>query len=88
MQVIDTLPGSVDLVSVTPGAPTCTGTVTISCNLGDLPVGETVTVEIVVKLSELPVLLHNEAFGWADGLRPLVLGRVGHPGRAPSPRCP
>ena len=64
--VIDQLPGTVDLVSVTPGAPTCTGTLTISCNLGDLPVGETVTVEIQVKAREITVL-DNEAFGWATG---------------------
>ena len=76
VQVIDTLPGSVDLVSVTPGAPTCAGTRTISCNLGDLPVGETVTVEIVVKPREITVLT-NEAFGWGDGLRPVSSGRVG-----------
>jgi uncharacterized repeat protein (TIGR01451 family) len=76
VQVIDTLPGSVNLVSITPGAPACTGTQTIACNLGDLPVGVTVTVEIVVKPREITVLT-NKAFAWADGLRPTSSGEVG-----------
>lgn len=76
--VIDTLPGSVDLVSITPGAPTCTGTLTIWCNLGDLPVGATVTVEIQVKAREITVL-DNVAFAWADGLLPVSSGHVSTP---------
>ena len=73
--VLDSLPGSVQLVSVTPGAPTCTGTVAISCNLGDLPVGQTITVEIEVKAREITVL-DNEAFVSADGLLPVSSGHV------------
>jgi len=69
------LPGSVQLVSVTPGAPTCTGTLRISCNLGDLPVGQTLTVEIQVKPREITVL-DNEAFASADGLLPVSSGNV------------
>ena len=73
--VLDTLPSSVELVSITPGSPTCTGTVTISCNLGDLPVGQTMTVEVQVEAREITVL-DNEAFAWADGLLPVSTGHV------------
>jgi uncharacterized repeat protein (TIGR01451 family)/CSLREA domain-containing protein len=78
VQVIDTLPGSVDLVSVTPGPPTCSEARTVTCNLGDLPVGETVTVEIVVKAREITVL-DNEAFASADGMLPHSSGHVSTP---------
>jgi uncharacterized repeat protein (TIGR01451 family) len=75
VQVIDTIPASVDLVSITPGAPTCSGTRTITCNVGDLPVGQTVTVEIVVKPREI-TLLTNEAFASGDGLLPVPSGQT------------
>ena len=75
VRVIDTLPASVDLVSINPGAPTCNGTTTITCRLGDLPVGQTVTVEIVVR-PRLLTLLTNQAFATADGIVVPATGSV------------
>jgi uncharacterized repeat protein (TIGR01451 family) len=47
--VTDTLPGSVTFVSATPSQGTpCTGTSTVSCNLGTLTNGSNATVMIVV----------------------------------------
>jgi uncharacterized repeat protein (TIGR01451 family) len=45
----DTLPSAASLVSTTPGAPTCTGTTTISCALGDLASGASTSVDILVR---------------------------------------
>jgi uncharacterized repeat protein (TIGR01451 family) len=67
VRTIDTLPSSVDLVSINPGAPTCAGTSTISCNLGTLSPGQTVEVEIVVRPRTV-TLLTNEASATADGI--------------------
>src|SRR5207247_2516318 len=67
VRVIDALPGGSQLVSVTPGAPTCTTSAPISCDLGDLAVGETREVEIVVKPTTVTVL-SNQAFGSGDGI--------------------
>jgi uncharacterized repeat protein (TIGR01451 family) len=48
--VTDTLPGSVTFVSATPSQGTpCTGTSTVSCNLGTVTNGANATVMIVVK---------------------------------------
>jgi uncharacterized repeat protein (TIGR01451 family)/LPXTG-motif cell wall-anchored protein len=44
--VSDALPAGAVLTSVTPGAPTCTGTTTVSCSLGTVSVGTT-TITIV-----------------------------------------
>jgi len=46
--VTDVLPASVTLVSASPSAGSCTGTTTISCVLGTVASGATVTVGIVV----------------------------------------
>lgn len=51
--MIDTLPDSLDFVSATPGSPTCTydnGQVT--CNLGDMQVGDRRVVEVVAFIPE------------------------------------
>jgi conserved repeat domain/conserved repeat domain/conserved repeat domain/conserved repeat domain/conserved repeat domain len=75
VRVIDTLPASVDLVSVNPGAPTCIGTTTITCSLGDLPVDQTTTVEIIVR-PRLVTLLTNQATATADGIVVPATGSV------------
>jgi uncharacterized repeat protein (TIGR01451 family) len=46
--VTDTLPASESFVSTTPSQGTCTGTSSISCNLGSLANGASATVSIVV----------------------------------------
>ena len=57
----DTLPGSVTFVSATPsqGAP-CTGTTTITCNLGAISNGNNATVQIVV-IPNTPGSITNNA---------------------------
>src|SRR6266851_2331272 len=44
----DTLPAGVTFVSATPTQGACTGTATVVCSLGTVPVGGTATVNIVV----------------------------------------
>ncbi len=46
--VTDTLPAGVELVSPTPTQGGCTGSLT--CTLGDIPAGSTVTITVVVKV--------------------------------------
>ncbi|MBK9316152.1 MAG: DUF11 domain-containing protein [Acidobacteria bacterium] len=48
--VTDTLPAGVPLVSVSTSQGNCTGTTTITCNLGLVPAATTVTITIVVKI--------------------------------------
>jgi uncharacterized repeat protein (TIGR01451 family) len=56
----DPLPAGVSFVSVTPGSPTCSGTTTISCALGELASGASTSVDIVVKPTQ-PGALSNTA---------------------------
>ncbi len=46
--VTDTLPGNVTYVSATPSQGTCTGTSTITCNLGSIIQGVNATVALIV----------------------------------------
>ena len=46
--VVDTLPASVTFVSSTPSQGTCSGTTTVTCNLGGITNGANATVTIVV----------------------------------------
>jgi uncharacterized repeat protein (TIGR01451 family) len=46
--VQDILPSGVSLLSVTPSTGTCTGTTTLSCNLGDLPPGDYESISLDV----------------------------------------
>lgn len=48
--VTDTLPAGVTLVSATPSQGTCSGTSTITCNLGNLAAQATATIRLVVLL--------------------------------------
>jgi uncharacterized repeat protein (TIGR01451 family) len=48
VKMSDTLPASVNFVSVTPSAGSCNGTSTVSCFLGSLAAGSSVTVTLVV----------------------------------------
>ena len=47
----DDLPASLSLVSATPSVGSCTGTTTISCALGSIAPGDTVTIDIVTDVS-------------------------------------
>jgi uncharacterized repeat protein (TIGR01451 family) len=47
----DTLPAGVTLVSTTPSKGSCSGTTTVTCDLGIFPGGATATVDIVVHVS-------------------------------------
>ncbi|QQS48856.1 MAG: DUF11 domain-containing protein [Acidobacteriota bacterium] len=48
--VTDTLPAGVPLESVSTSQGSCTGTTTLTCNLGLLPASTTVTITIVVRI--------------------------------------
>jgi uncharacterized repeat protein (TIGR01451 family) len=49
VMVTDTLPAEVDLVSVTPGQGICSSDGPVVCNLGDLPLGSQVEIDLVVQ---------------------------------------
>jgi uncharacterized repeat protein (TIGR01451 family) len=57
----DTLPAGVTFVSSTPSAGTCSGTTTITCNLGSINNGASVTVTIVVTAPATTGSLSNTA---------------------------
>ncbi len=61
----DTLPGGVSFVSATPSQGTCTGTSTVSCNLGGLASSASAQVAIVVTPT-VPGPLTNQARVTAD----------------------
>jgi len=47
--VSDPLPGTVNFISVNPSIGSCSGTTTISCSLGTLPVGNSQFVDLIVQ---------------------------------------
>lgn len=57
----DTLPAGVTFVSSTPSAGTCSGTTTVTCNLGTINSGANVTVTIVVTAPAAAGSLSNTA---------------------------
>ncbi len=56
VQVSDTLPASMTLVSVNPSIGTCSGTTTITCSLGTLAVGNSQFVDLIVRTSVTGVI--------------------------------
>ncbi|HEY2922810.1 MAG TPA: CARDB domain-containing protein, partial [Candidatus Binatia bacterium] len=62
----DVLPGTVNLVSVTPSAGSCAGTSTIVCDLGTLANGAEVTVTIVVSTTALGTLTNTASVTLAE----------------------
>ncbi|MFL5885041.1 MAG: choice-of-anchor Q domain-containing protein [Thermoleophilaceae bacterium] len=60
VSVSDTLPASVSFVSSTPSQGSCSGTSTVTCNLGGLAAGATATVTIVVR-TNAPGTISNTA---------------------------
>jgi uncharacterized repeat protein (TIGR01451 family)/CSLREA domain-containing protein len=61
--VTDTLPANVTFVSATPSQGSCSGTATVTCNLGNLPALGTATITIVVipQASTAGTTLTNQA---------------------------
>jgi uncharacterized repeat protein (TIGR01451 family) len=57
----DVLPAGVTFVSATPSSGTCSGTSTVTCNLGIFPSGATATVDIVVTAPNTPGTITNTA---------------------------
>jgi uncharacterized repeat protein (TIGR01451 family) len=57
----DNLPPGVTFVSATPSSGTCSGTSTVTCNLGIFPSGATATVDIVVTAPYVPGTITNTA---------------------------
>jgi uncharacterized repeat protein (TIGR01451 family) len=51
--VSDALPAGASLVSATPSSGTCSGSSTLSCNLGTLASGATATVTLVVRMTSV-----------------------------------
>jgi uncharacterized repeat protein (TIGR01451 family) len=83
----DKLPAGLSLVSVTPSAGLCGGTTTVTCDFGDLPAGQSVTVKVTatpirtgtfintasVKSSDLDPVPSNNKAAQSTTLVPLVL---------------
>jgi uncharacterized repeat protein (TIGR01451 family) len=61
VSLTDFLPAGVTFVSATPSSGTCSGTSTITCNLGIFPSGVTATVDIVVTAPNASATLTNTA---------------------------
>jgi uncharacterized repeat protein (TIGR01451 family) len=57
----DVLPAGVTFVSATPSTGSCSGTSTVTCNLGIFPSGATATVDIVVTAPNTPGTITNTA---------------------------
>jgi uncharacterized repeat protein (TIGR01451 family) len=66
VELTDVLPGTVNLVSVTPSAGSCAGTSTIVCDLGILANGAEVTVTIVVSTTALATLTNTASVTLAE----------------------
>ena len=50
VHVLDTIPAGTSFVSATPSAGTCTGTITVDCNVGTLANGGSATITLTVRL--------------------------------------
>lgn len=74
-RVRDDLANILEVVSITPGDPTCTGTKTITCDLGDLAPSETRQIVIVVKTIGTGELT-NEAFAYGGDVDEVGSGEV------------
>jgi uncharacterized repeat protein (TIGR01451 family) len=59
--VSDTLPTSVSFGSATPSQGSCSGTASVTCNLGTLVGGATATITIVVTPTVEGIIITNEA---------------------------
>src|SRR6266498_2760423 len=66
VELTDTLPGAVALVSATPSAGSCTGTSIIVCDLGSLANGASATVIIVVGTTAIGTLTNTASVSLAE----------------------
>src|SRR4029453_2193877 len=66
VELTDTLPGAVALVSATPSAGSCTGTSIIVCDLGSLANGASATVTIVVGTTAIGTLTNTASVTLAE----------------------
>ena len=66
VELTDTLPGAVTLVSATPSAGSCTGTSIIVCDLGSLANGASATVIIVVGTTAIGTLTNTASVSLAE----------------------
>jgi len=66
VELTDTLPGAVTLVSATPSAGSCTGTSIIVCDLGSLANGASATVIIVVSTTAIGTLTNTASVSLAE----------------------
>src|SRR6266511_910912 len=66
VELTDTLPGAVALVSATPSAGSCTGTSIIVCDLGSLANGASATVIIVVGPTAIGTLTNTASVSMAE----------------------
>jgi uncharacterized repeat protein (TIGR01451 family) len=66
VELTDTLPGAVTLVSATPSAGSCTGTSIIVCDLGSLANGASATVTIVVGTTAIGTLTNTASVTLAE----------------------
>jgi len=64
--VTDALPAGVTYVSATPSQGTCSGTGTVTCNLGTMNNGSTVTISLVVTSTAANATLTNSASVTSD----------------------
>jgi uncharacterized repeat protein (TIGR01451 family) len=55
----DTLPGTVTFVSSTPSVGSCSGTATVTCDLGTMANGGTATIDIVVKPTQVGSIVNT-----------------------------
>ena len=65
VHVLDTLPAGTSYVSAVPSAGSCTGTVTVDCNVGTLTSGGNATVTLTVQLTQ-PGNVSNTATANSD----------------------
>jgi uncharacterized repeat protein (TIGR01451 family) len=66
VELTDTLPGAVTLVSATPNTGSCTGTSIIVCDLGSLANGASATVIIVVSTTAIGTLTNTATVSLAE----------------------
>jgi len=61
VMVTDNIPPGTTFVSATPTQGTCSGTTTVTCNLGTLASGATATISLVLQLPSAPGTVSNTA---------------------------
>lgn len=68
--VTDTVPAGTSFVSATPAQGSCSGTTTITCNLGTLNSGASASISLVVQITTGSGMITNTAVGESDLIDP------------------